>query len=113
MLTFNPESVSRGVASTVTLNKAELLALVPVDNYFSDSNNWKKVVTVYKSDSNNQNKILSFDSSKELPTASFLISDKSVGNFLLEKIIIQDFDYGSFVISRSEITDVTNFDAII
>ena len=106
MLTFNP-AVSRGASSEVTLEKTALLALVSGDDYFADSSNWKKVVVVYESNSNNQKEILSFDASEALPTASFLISDKSDGDFLLDKVIIRDCDGGSFVIGRSSLESLS------
>ena len=111
MLAFN-SSVSRGVSSTVTLDKTALLALVSEDDYFADLSNWKRIVVTFKSNSKKQVEVLSFDASEVSPTASFLISDKSQGDFLIDKIIIEDHDKGYLAVERSEMSDTSSLDVI-
>ena len=102
----------RGTPTTVTLNKTELASLPSVanDSYFSDSSNWKKVVMVFKNDGENvQKETVYFDATQTTPTSKFDISPKSQGNFLIESILIQDFDGGYFQVVRDEL-NTADFD---
>jgi hypothetical protein len=102
----------RGTPTTVTLNKTELASLPSVanDSYFSDSSNWKKVVMVFKNDGENvQKETVYFDATQTTPTSKFDISPKSQGNFLIESILIQDFDGGHFQVLRDEL-NTADFD---
>jgi hypothetical protein len=101
-----PSTIEKNSAASISLNKSDL-ALIPsvvADSYFSDQDNWKNVIVYYRSSIGNQKEILKFDATLVSPSTSFLISDKARDIFEVQKIIIQDFDGGSIVIPRSELT---------
>jgi hypothetical protein len=104
MAILTKPSVVRNVASTFTLNKADLAAEIS-DAYFQDTDNWSKVELSYISSSTNQRRIVSFDVSNASPTVDgeFFVSDKSQGNFLINQITVRDFDGGSHVIKRADL----------
>lgn len=106
-----PSSIQKNQICQFILNKSELLEIQSVsgDDYFSDSTNWEEVLIYYKSSEGNQREILSFDVTLASPTADFLISDKARSNFMVQKIVIRDFDAGYLTIQRSEL-NVNDFD---
>ena len=98
----------KGTATLFTLDKAALAAVTSVaaDAYFSDSANWKSVNLFYHSSVGNQHEIVKFDATKSSPTYKFLVSEQSRDIFLIKKIIIKDFDGGTFKVLRSELITV-------
>lgn len=101
-----PSTIEKNSAASISLNKSDLalISSVVADSYFSDQNNWKNVIVYYRSSVGNQKEILKFDATLASPSTSFLVSDKARDIFEVQKIIIQDFDGGSIVIPRSELT---------
>lgn len=98
-----PATIEKNIAASISLNKAALAAVTSVasDSYFSNSANWAKVHIYYKSSVGNQKEMLRFDATQATPTASFLVSDKARDEFQIQKILILDFDNGSFEVPRS------------
>lgn len=103
-----PATIEKNLAATVILNKSELAAIIP-DIYYADSANWKEVFIYYKSSTGNQREILKFNATLSSPIANFLVSDRALDVFQVQKIVIVDFDAGNITIPRSELT-VTDFD---
>jgi hypothetical protein len=113
LLTFSgtPE---KGVSSTISLSKSILanLSRVTNDPYYSDTANWSTVTALFRSNEiSAQRSLVLFDASATTPTSSFFVSDKAAGDFLIDKIIIKDFDGGYFSLSRSDLGEI-DFDAI-
>lgn len=106
-----PATVEKNVVAQFTLDKSVLasVASVVADSYFSDMLNWSEVLIYYKSSEGNQREILKFDAIMASPTANFLVSEFARDVFEVQKIVIKDFDNGSFVVQRSELT-VAEFD---
>jgi hypothetical protein len=96
----------KGTATLFTLDKTALAAVTSVaaDAYFSDSANWKSVNLFYHSLVGNQHEIVKFEASQSSPTSKFLVSDNARDVFEIQKIIIKDFDGGTFEVLRSELT---------
>lgn len=106
-----PAAVDKNSPAEISLDKSALanVASVLADDYFSDSDNWKEVFIYYKSSTGNQREILKFNAELASPTANFLVSDKALDIFEVQKIVIVDFDSGNITIPRSELT-VADFD---
>lgn len=106
-----PASIEKNVAASITLNKTQLASVssVAADSYFSNSANWKSVSIHYKSSQGNQIEVIRFDATQASPSASFLVSDKARDIFEVKKIVITDFDFGSFTVERSQLP-VADFD---
>jgi len=98
-------SITKGVAASVSLNKTDLFALAAVaaDAYFSDESNVKRCVVEFNSTIGNQRRVLSFDLSVASPTATFLISERARNDFLLERLVLEDFDGDVLVLERSQL----------
>lgn len=98
-------SITKGTSATVSLDKATLFSLSAVlaDSYFSIQANVKKCVVEYNSNPGNEREILEFDLSQSSPSTSFLISDKARDSFLLERVILEDFDNGTLIIERASL----------
>jgi hypothetical protein len=96
----------KGTATLFTLDKVALVALgsVAADPYFSDSANWKSVQFNYKSSVGSQRKVVKFNASQNSPTSKFLVSARGRDVFLIQKIVIKDFDGGTFEVQSSELT---------
>jgi hypothetical protein len=111
MAILTKPSVVKGQTATFSLSKADLLQhpMVVADSYFSDPDNWYRVNVVYKSSPGSQYEIVEFDASAITPTGSFLVSTQARDLFLLQKLVILDFDGGFFEIPRSELT-ISEFD---
>ena len=101
-----PSTIDKNSPAEISLDKAALAAvsLVVADDYFSDSDNWKEVFIYYKSSTGNQREILKFNATVSSPTADFLVSDKALDIFEVQKIVIVDFDAGNITIPRSQLT---------
>lgn len=110
ILTKN-ETPAKGAKAEFELDKAALAAVTSVaaDSYFSDSSNWKSVEMTFKSNPGKQRRVVKFDASQATPLANFFASAKARDIFEIEKIVINDFDNGSFTVLRSELT-VAEFD---
>lgn len=100
-----PASIEKNAVAVFTLDKTVLAAVASVvaDSYFSDSTKWSEVLIYYKSSEGNQREILKFDATQASPTANFLVSEFARDIFEVQKIVIKDFDNGSFVVQRSEL----------
>jgi len=100
-----PGTVEREVAATITLDKTDLFALSPIsgDAYFSDPANCSKVLIEWNSNPGNQKEIGFFDLSLASPSHPFLVSDVARSSFLVERLILVDFDSGELVLSRSQL----------
>ena len=98
-------SVTKGTAATISLSKSELfqLAAVTADSYFSVQENVAVAIFEFDSDPGNQKEVLRFDLSQATPTASFLVSESARDSFLLERVVLVDFDGGILVIERSQL----------
>lgn len=103
---FNiPASISKGSAQTVTLDKSALFALAAVsaDAFFSDESNVKRCIVEYNSNPGDQKEYLVFDLSQASPTAIFQVSTHARGSFLLERLVLEDFDEGTLVVDRADL----------
>jgi hypothetical protein len=96
-------SIVKGVSAAITLDKPTLFSLSSVlaDPYFSVQANVKKCIVEYNSDPANEREVLEFDLSQTSPSANFFVSVKARNSFLLERIILEDFDNGTLVIERA------------
>lgn len=105
MALFTIPAVSKGTAAVIQLDKTELFALTPViaDAYFAVQANVDKVIVEFNSDPGNQKELLKFDMADAVPEASFQVSALARDSFLLERIILTDFDGGMLVIERSQL----------
>jgi len=97
-----PASLSKGSSHTITLDKDALFALpvVSADSYFSIQSNASRCIVEYNSNPGDQKHYLIFDLSQASPSAIFTTSEHARGSFLLERIVIEDFDEGTLVIER-------------
>jgi hypothetical protein len=95
--------VLKGLPATFTLNKSQVLALsiVSNDEYFSDSNNWKKIILKYESSEGKQQELVRFDTTLASPTGFFFVSEKARDLFEIKSLKIVDFDGDILVIPRS------------
>lgn len=89
-----PSLVLKGLPFTFTLDKTALAGLVTGDAYFQDQANWSKVVVRFKSATLNQREVLVFNASEATPSYTFEISDKALSDFVVESVMIYDFDNG-------------------
>ena len=98
--------VLKGVPATFTLNKVELLAvpMVSADSYFSDSDNWNKVILKYKSSEGKQYEVVEFNATLSSPTGIFSVSEKARDEFEIQTLEIIDFDGGIFIVPRGALT---------
>lgn len=103
---FNATNGPRGSDIAMTFNKATMIAHedVTLDAYYSDPTNWKRVLVYYKSDTNTQTNVAIFtDFTGTDPETTMSPTTKSVGDFDVTKVIIEDFDRGAFVLTTSQL----------
>jgi hypothetical protein len=101
----------KGSSTLFTLDKAALAAVTSVaaDAYYSNSARWKSVNLIYKSSTGSQREVVKFDATLSSPTSKFLVSARAKDIFQIQKIVIKDFDGGTFEVLSSELT-TTEFD---
>lgn len=100
-----PASIAKNTQQSVSLDKAALFALASVaaNSFFAEPGNVKRAIVEYNSNPGNQKEYLIFDISQESPTAIFKVSEHARSSFLLERVVLEDFDEGSLVIERSDL----------
>jgi len=98
--------ILKGVPATITLSKVELAAhpLVSADEYFSDSDNWNKILLKYKSSEGRQYEVVEFNGQLASPTGFFSVSEKARDLFEIQTLEIIDFDGGIFIVPRGSLT---------
>lgn len=106
-----PQNPQKAVNSDVTLDKSELAAkpVVSQDPYFSNQDNWGKIIVFMRSAVGNQNIQYIFDATESVPAAQFLASDKARDDFEVVKLVINDFDGGSLTLNRDQL-EAADFD---
>ena len=102
MLLTIPQA-SKGFNLTISLSKNELFNLFS-DDYFSIQSNVKRAIVVYASSSGNQKKVITFNLADEVPQAEIEISTHAKDSFLLNRIILEDFDNGTLTIHHNELS---------
>lgn len=115
MLLTVPATVTKGVPAIISLDKAALfsLAAVSADPYFSNPANVRDVFVEFNSDPGNQRKILRFDLSSVTPTAKFLATAHAQDVFLLERILLVDFDEGTLAVERASLPSGLDISLIV
>jgi hypothetical protein len=118
MLITTPEEVIKGAQIVLMLNIAELLdnSIISNDLYYSNINNWKKIVVEY-SDANRYQKLL-FDitNASQLDPESTVNLEASVTqqyftNYLIfRKLVIYDRANGFIELKRSDFDPQNTFD---
>jgi hypothetical protein len=103
-----PTAIEKGSSAPFSLSKSELAShpLVVADSYFSNSENWSKIIITYKSSVGNQHELVEFDATSPSPAGSFLASVKARDIFEVQHIEIVDFDGGIFIIHRSDLSAI-------
>jgi hypothetical protein len=101
-----PSNIVKGQPATITLFKGELLSnqVVASNFYFSNLNNWNKVVLNYKSTVGNQKAIVEFSKNDNFAPATFLVSEKARDVFELDSIYITDNDGQILVVPSTSFT---------
>ncbi len=115
MLLTVPAIVSKGEPAIITLDKSALfsLAAVQADPYFSNPANVRDVFVEFNSEPGNQRKILRFDLSEVTPTAKFLATAHAKDVFLLERILLVDFDEGTLAVERANLPSGLDISLIV
>lgn len=105
LLTIPTQPLAKNVDHEILLDKTSLFAIgaVSVDEYFAVAANVKTCIVEFNSDPGNQKEVLSFDLSQASPMANFRVSLRARSSFLLERLILEDFDGGTLILSRSQL----------
>lgn len=98
-------SIVKGSPATFTLSKADLLLVpsVAASPYYSISSNWESVILNYQSSTLNQPETVFFDATQLSPTGIFDVALSALDIFLIQSILIVDFQGGVFTVPRSEL----------
>jgi hypothetical protein len=105
LLTIPSLPLAKAAAHTIALNKADLfnLSAVSVDAYFSVQANVSRCIVEYNSEPGNQKELLVFDLAEASPTAIFQVSARARETFVMERIILEDFDGGNLILTGAQI----------
>jgi hypothetical protein len=105
LLTIPSQPLAKATNHTITLNKTDLfnISAISIDAYFSVQANVSRCIMEYNSDPGNQKEILTFDLSAASPTATFNVSARARSTFLLERIVLEDFDGGTLILTGAQI----------
>lgn len=106
-----PQVIYKGVPATITLFKNNLISnhIVSANSRFSSFSNWKDVYITYVSSEGNQRITVNFDTQDGFQSGVFSASERARSSFLVESIVIADFDGEILKVSRSEL-NVLEFD---
>jgi hypothetical protein len=114
-LMVNPSQELAGspIKNTIDKNEIKMLPKVASDSSFSDENNWKLVVCVYKLKNGTKRFVSAFrdfSSEKQSNLKPNMISGEE---YQLHKLIISKEDRSMLVLKRSEISDASSYDFIL
>ncbi len=113
MILTKSGTVLKGVPNQFTLDIDELAALVtdPAKAYYADTAHWYKVTVFYLNTSGTQSEKITFNPSHDPCIKNFLVSAFALESFLVDKIVITDFDNGKHTIPRVDLP-TEEFDVI-
>ena len=112
ILTNKPSWVTTGSNTTVNLGLSDLVSLInssgadttgyytAVDNITGIPINWKRVVYYYQDNTGKQDTVVMFDTTQQVGKLKFSSVAKK-NTWELTRIIIEDFDCGQLVLTRS------------
>lgn len=100
-----PTVIYKGIPATITLFKTNLINnhIVSASSRFSDFSNWKDVYINYVSSEGNQRIVVNFDTRDNFQSGEFSASERARDSFLVQSIIITDFDGELLKINRSDL----------
>lgn len=102
-------SMSAGSTTPLTIDTTEL-ATLPSDAYFQDQDNWLRVRVDYRSTNGNQRSATDVTGG----SGTFTVSAKARQEvWSVNKIVIYDYDGGSYTLNNADITDVSNYNITI
>lgn len=106
-----PQVIYKGVPATITLFKNNLINnhIVSANSRFSSFSNWKDVYITYVSSEGNQRITVNFDTQDGFQSGVFSASERARNSFLVESIVIVDFDGEILKVSRNDL-NVLDFD---
>lgn len=112
MLLTIPSTPERATPQTYILNVTDLIALV-ASEYYTDQDNWRKVIVAYRSLSGNQLNLISFipDGNNTLSKEAIFV-EECFNFFVIQSITIVDKQNGTYILSPSEIPNVGNYNII-
>jgi len=108
---IKPTPMIKGTSYNFTLNK-EALVLHPSvssDTYYSDPQNWNRVLLNYESSEGRQYEVVAFNASESSPSGTFYVSPKARDLFQIKSLHIVDFDGELFTLTRDSL-EVLDFD---
>jgi hypothetical protein len=108
ILSTKPDYLSRNTNFTVTCNNTAIKDLIS-DAYFLDETNWKKIFLYYKDATGSQRTYVTVDAVQLTGIINVSLRARS-NTWQLYKILIQDFDGGTYLIQR---TAFGSFDDIV
>lgn len=99
------DAAAKNTPFTVTLDKATLFALAPVvaDAYFLVQANVQYARVIYRSSVGGQEKDMLFDLSQSSPSVTVLFTEKARDSFLLQRIVLMDFDGDVLTIGKADL----------
>lgn len=101
VLTTKPVYLQKGTTNSISYSTVSLTALVTDDAYFEDNTNWKKVVFYYRDATGKQKTYVTMQGSQ---SGAISVSSRALGNtWQLYKILISDFDGGTYTVKRSSL----------
>jgi hypothetical protein len=108
---IKPENVQKNTDNIFLLNKSDLLlnSQVAASPYFSNPIRWSRVELNYISSISNQSVQVYFTASQIVPEGIFRVSIFADDIFLIDSIIIFDFDNGSLRVDRRTL-ETSDFD---
>jgi hypothetical protein len=101
VLVNKPVFIAKNTSVTLSYSLSSVKALVD-NEYYEDENNWKSVVLYYKDATGNQKTYVTMNPGTL--SGRFRVSARARTNtWQLYKILIQDFDGGSYIVKRADI----------
>lgn len=111
-----PSTLAVGSSTSISITASEINTILPSDGYFKDTlDNWRMVRVIYWQ-ANGQNKKLNFynDDNNNFGSATLDFSSTArTGAWLIQKIMIFDYDNGYTVLLNNDIPSASSYNITV
>ena len=109
-----PTLILKDEPNTIRISRAAIKAipLVTAHPYFKKVRNWKHIAVHYMSQPENQQEVILFDGSQSEPEGILAVSPRAHNIFILEAIVLHDYDNGWLTIPKELITEANDMELV-
>ena len=109
-----PTLILKDEENIIKISRASVKAIpmVSAHPYFKKVRNWKHIAVHYMSQPENQQEVILFDGSQSEPEGILAVSPRAYNIFILEAIVLHDYDNGWLTIPKELILEANDMELV-